>query len=388
MVYNRLKETKLHRKMKWWLRQSLRADSNVPRESISVERRFSAKLPDKSYRRPDVSAEYRGVAFVFEVQLASTFVKVVAERRAFYEREGAKLIWVFNTWPIVPEKFTHKDIYYTNNFNVFVVNEDTVKRSKKDGRFICEVWWATPDKINEDGHPREWQRNFISLADLRFDGHDGGRAYYKDVDSERAAYKRDLKSTSDETAKPLTVASVRESEIARLRGWFLELQHNPGSQVDNRLRVELMSFINNDTYDWLAFATAACEAYLFAADLCIWSQELDARAIFCALLSLEEGKALRKWKNLKEIENHIFNSYPKHYALFLHAAKEYGREKALDVDNLASTCNRHKELFKASPIRDQQERRYDALIEALFPRLAERLARLRRNNYDRTGIPR
>lgn len=63
-------------------------------ESIKCDARFAAPLVEKrgkvptGRRRPDVQAQFGQQRIAFEVQLSTTFIRVIAERREFYLREG------------------------------------------------------------------------------------------------------------------------------------------------------------------------------------------------------------------------------------------------------------------------------------------------------------
>lgn len=78
--------------MKEWIREGLARDSEF--SDVVVEGNWTGALTGER-RRPDVRAMYRGLPIVFEVQLSSTYLNVIAERRVFYLQEGALLVWVF-----------------------------------------------------------------------------------------------------------------------------------------------------------------------------------------------------------------------------------------------------------------------------------------------------
>lgn len=72
-------------------------------ESLRCDPRFSEvkveaiiKGQDRvTWRKPDVQAIYEGIPVAFEIQLSTTFLRVIAERRSFYQRNGGLLVWIF-----------------------------------------------------------------------------------------------------------------------------------------------------------------------------------------------------------------------------------------------------------------------------------------------------
>lgn len=75
--------------MKEWVAQCLAADPRFT--DVATEKRWSGTLTAE-WRKPDVRAIYRGIPVVFEIQLSTTYVNVIAERREFYLQEGGLLI--------------------------------------------------------------------------------------------------------------------------------------------------------------------------------------------------------------------------------------------------------------------------------------------------------
>ncbi len=144
--YNGQKESERHIQMKEWLRRSLRSDPDF--QDVEVEGRWTHRLTGE-YRQPDVSAVYRGMKIVFEVQLSSTYLNVIAERKAFYLREGALLFWIFAEFDEGMRKLTQDDIFYNNNQNAFVVNVESLRLSELSKRFNLECIWREPTSSTE-----------------------------------------------------------------------------------------------------------------------------------------------------------------------------------------------------------------------------------------------
>jgi demethoxyubiquinone hydroxylase (CLK1/Coq7/Cat5 family) len=83
------------------------------------------------------------------------------------------------------------------------------------------------------------------------------------------------------------------------------------------------------------------------------------------------------------VENQVHKHYPRHYSLFLHAVRVYGRESVLDAEEAGSTVYKHIQSFRDSQHRHQQARAYDSLVLLLFPELKDAVTLLQRISYDR-----
>ena len=59
---------------------------------VVVEGRWTGAFSGE-WRRPDVRAVFEGIPVAFEIQLSTTYINVIAQRREFYRREGGLLFW-------------------------------------------------------------------------------------------------------------------------------------------------------------------------------------------------------------------------------------------------------------------------------------------------------
>jgi hypothetical protein len=75
-----VKESFLHRQMKQWIVDSLYASGDFA--DIRQESRWQGTITGE-WRKPDVSAIYRSISIAFKVQLSTTFLDIIAERRFF-----------------------------------------------------------------------------------------------------------------------------------------------------------------------------------------------------------------------------------------------------------------------------------------------------------------
>lgn len=141
--YNGAKESTLHLNMKNWIVECLTADGRF--ENIRQESRWVGPLTGE-WRRPDVSATFNGIPLAFEVQLSTTYLNVIAERRSFYLEQGGLLFWIFAVFDSEHRRMTEEDVFYNNNQNAFIVNAQTLVDSIAGNEFMLECVWAETAK--------------------------------------------------------------------------------------------------------------------------------------------------------------------------------------------------------------------------------------------------
>jgi len=179
MKYNGVKESERHKDAKSRVEQSLKAD--IAFSNVASEATFHHRGGQKEWRRPDVSAQFKVYPFVCEVQLSTTFLSVVVQRDTFYRRNHTFILWVFDHFEPANLKFTDKDIIYANNYNAFVVNEETLKSSQARNEFRLHCYYCEPVLIRGEVKP-EWREKEISFHELTFD-YTNFKFYYFDYKS-------------------------------------------------------------------------------------------------------------------------------------------------------------------------------------------------------------
>lgn len=158
---------------------------------VRTENTVKGNHPILRWRRPDVIANYRGQEVVFELQLSTTFVSVIAERDMFYRLNKKHIIWVSN----FDEQGEHvdltnmmvKDIYYNNRLNIFIFDLDAQRRSEELGELVLKCNWLKPDGDWEYPNGNTSDKlggKFIRLSELTFDN--TYKPYF--VDAEQAYY--------------------------------------------------------------------------------------------------------------------------------------------------------------------------------------------------------
>ena len=205
---------------------------------VRTENTVKGNHPILRWRRPDVIAKYRGQEVVFELQLSTTFVSVIAERDLFYRLNKKHIIWISN----FDEQGEHvnltnmmvKDIYYNNRLNLFIFDHDAQRKSEELGELVLKCNWLTPDgnwQYPNGNTSGNLGGKFVKLSELIFDN--TYKPYY--VDAEKAYY----------AANPefkIKVASIEEENkeiLAELdRQWEEELSREETEQHKTEEKIQ------------------------------------------------------------------------------------------------------------------------------------------------------
>lgn len=345
LKYNGAKESEPHKAIKGWLAASLRADPNFT--SVETEARWNNR--DRSaWRQPDVQALFKGIRVAFEIQLSTTFLDVIVERREFYRKEGGLLFWVFREFPAEDRRMTLEDVFYNNNRNAFIVSEDTAKQSQQSARFCLECRWIEPivssAKIEE-----YWQRGVIGFDELTLDTQNQ-RAWRFDCDQARqdcqTLMRRQLISSCKAAIRDFSIKAMDESfgYEDRVKVWC-ELQR----QFD-AVGLTLPSYDGGDRF----------------------------RKLMCFLFSIEEGKPVGfKFQKLVQVGHYTFDNHKSLLWVFGFALKTYKRaEQMLQEDTTQKWRQRidvNKGLINEGVGEFRQEFSYNSIIAALFPELASKI---------------
>lgn len=202
--YAKCNEGERHKFLKTEIARYLRTTEGV--SEVQLESTFKGNHPILRWRRPDVYVKYRGQDVVFELQLSTTFVSVIAERDLFYRMNNTHIIWIFN----FDEQAEHvdltnmmtKDIYYNNHFNIFIFDKDAQKQSEERGELILKCNWIKPDgnwKYENGNTSDKLGGELISLSDLTFDN--AYKPYFKDAEkdflAENLLFVKQIKSIEE-----------------------------------------------------------------------------------------------------------------------------------------------------------------------------------------------
>ena len=180
--------------MKSIILDSLAAD---PRFSgVQKEKNWRSLWDPSAFRRPDVQATYRGLRIAFEIQLSTTFIDVIAARRAFYLAEGGLLFWIFKEVDPGDRRLTVDDVFIPNNHNLFVANDETLRLSREAGKLTLKCHYRVPRLVGSE-IVEDWHAQFVTVDQLTLDV-EHQRVYFLDYAAVRATVDAHAKSAGDE----------------------------------------------------------------------------------------------------------------------------------------------------------------------------------------------
>ncbi|MGY3131129.1 hypothetical protein ACVWZM_001811 [Bradyrhizobium sp. USDA 4501] len=144
----------------------MRADPAFDTETIVQEKSWSAADDPRTWRKPDVQATSTEGQFAFEAQLSTIFLDVVVSRRMFYREVGAHLIWVLASFSEDYRRMTTDDLLFSNNSNVFVVDEETVRLSEETKQFHLRCHYRVPF-CNVGSVGDKWQEAVVPFSAVK-----------------------------------------------------------------------------------------------------------------------------------------------------------------------------------------------------------------------------
>ena len=168
--------------------------------NVEVEKVHKSKLDYKKWKKPDITSIFKNKSLVFEVQLATTFLDVIIERQIFYKENKTYILWIFKEFENEEDKqkFTQKDIFYSNNRNAFVFDDYAIELSEKHQDLILACHFQKPF-INNLTLEYKWEVQYISLNDLTFD--ENFKIYFFNVEVEEEKLKSELNILKEKRIK-------------------------------------------------------------------------------------------------------------------------------------------------------------------------------------------
>lgn len=338
--YNLTKESARHIKMKELVAKSLHAD---PRFSdVKVEASWVGAYTGQ-WRRPDIQAiydsheGYGGIRIAFEIQLSTTYLDVIAERRLFYLKEGGLLFWIFARFKNADRRLSQDDVFFNNNQNAFLVTEKTAAISVARKTFHLSCAWTEPTSAISTS---TLYRKTVSFHELTFDLAKR-RAYYFDFETARAAWHP--KNLCDP-------AALRQGFELAWIAWM------------------------NDEGDlnkvWGEFYRRFCSLNV---PMPFYPHQLP-KILLNALYSVKHGKPIGwKYQGLVEVAHRIADEHKAYLRLFRHALRIYGRgEQIMKEDKSGRWARRaawHKQAIREGAPAYQPDETHYELLAYLFPEL-------------------
>lgn len=342
--YNGAKESRDHLRMK-----------EIIAESIACDQRFSLPQTEETWkgslgewRRPDVQAKFGELRMAFEIQLSTTFIRVIAERREFYLREGGLLVWLFKRFNESGNRLTQDDVFYNNNRNVFLASEESLAASRTAGKLCLECRWTEPG-ADGDSVVFHWRRKIVSIDELSVDL-ERQRIFFYDFDGAIANLSANSKSAREETLR------------RRFEAFWLD------RAARNR---------SDDLGVWNGLRKAFDEVGL---KLTAYPGREGSEILVNALYSAKHGKVIGwHYKKFIEIAHRIASGHKTYLWAFRLALAAYDRRELILAEDESGLWRKkvakYKSLMDEGALEYLPDRRFDGLVAFLFPGIADGLGK-------------
>ncbi|RVU90208.1 hypothetical protein EH230_04455 [Flavobacterium columnare] len=230
LKYNGAKESPLHFETKNLIKQFIELNNDF--SNIKVEKVVKSNTNYLEWKKPDISATYKKVEVVFEIQLSTTFLSVIVDREHFYKENQTYILWVFKNFEVDEFKqcFTEKDVFYSNNRNAFVLDDEAIKLSNDNNDLFLLCYYQKP-KIENLKIDYDWCFEYVNFNKLTFD-EVNYKIFYYDVIKEEETLNNEILATQKE---------IREKELA---------EQNKAKENALKLQKEIKKNIEYDYEDY------------------------------------------------------------------------------------------------------------------------------------------
>jgi hypothetical protein len=342
--YQGQRESARHIRIKEFVAESLRGDLFFSEPVI--EGAWKGKS-GKEYRRPDVRARYRNnLDIAFEVQLSTTFARVMAEREVFYKTEGGLLLWIFGEFDLNDTRLMMEVIFANNNRNAFVVNEATRDASVRDGVLTFECVWAEP-AISNGSIVWTPKRRLARFDELTIDMA-RQRAYLVDTDQLESAFRRLLEGP--------TLAE----QFTRL--WLDFDGVDPTSQTTpHQMQARWQNLANSFRAGGVSLP---------------WRGDTKFRTLVRALLMARTGMIVGwGYRDMWPAAHLMFDANKELLWIFLEAMRRNGRLATIEAQDKSGSWAKKMVAYR-NGVADGNpayapDHQFDAFIAAAFPNLAD-----------------
>jgi len=326
LQYNGFKESERHIKLK-----------NRLYEIISIDNRFSnQKIEEivkdnngrKTWKKPDVQGKYYELLIAFEIQLNTTFLSVIASRDLFYTENNIPIVWLFDNFDTENTKFMEKDIFYNNNSNAFVFDDESYKISKSRESLHLKVFYQKPIE-NNLSIDTKWKNEIIDFDQMTFNYN---KLYYYDYSYNKKKIKY----------------SILKKSI------FIFIESFPNKHID-------INEFNEYIHDLSNY------------NLQNWNERKDLKTIrilFCVFHSIKNRQVYGfKYKNIIQLIDYVYQHFNQVYWLLLEFIKSGKHENSILIDDKKNTFKRINQKFKNQQIIN--ETKYTEYMQYFFSEIKQ-----------------
>lgn len=215
LKYNGAKESPLHFEIKNLIKQFIELNNDF--SNIKVEKVVKSNTNYLEWKKPDISATYKKVKVVFEIQLSTTFLSVIVDREHFYKENQTYILWVFKNFEVneFKQRFTEKDVFYSNNRNAFVLDDEAIKLSNENNDLFLLCYYQKP-KIENLKIDYDWCFEYVNFNKLTFD-EVNYKIFYFDVSKEEETLNNEILATQKEIKEKELIEQQKAKEDALKR---------------------------------------------------------------------------------------------------------------------------------------------------------------------------
>ena len=216
MVFNGRTESIRHKQTKNTIASALNEEPDIT--MIAVEE--VAKRVGKTWRKPDIRADFKDKTVVFEVQLSPIFHHVILERNDAYRNNGWYICWIFDDVNEDAPVMRELDAWVNNNYNLFGFDDKARFATETTGRLHITVKYYTFNVIEDGLNSRlggEWHTETVQFSDLTFDANQR-MVYLHDSSSERQECLNRIQDIINDCNTQIEENKRKEEEICRLNG--------------------------------------------------------------------------------------------------------------------------------------------------------------------------
>lgn len=187
IIFNGRTEGRHHRHIKDVISTVLRSEADI----INVEVEKVITKIDKSWRKPDIFAQFIDKEIAFEVQISPIFYHIITERTDAYRNSGKFILWVFDDVNEDHPLMRHIDVFAINNYNLFAFDESAQQATAYSGRLHLNVKYFSFRIVNNK-ISGEWTTKIVPFSELTFDT-DSYTIYYHDSNTEKLQCEQQIK---------------------------------------------------------------------------------------------------------------------------------------------------------------------------------------------------
>lgn len=241
LKYNGAKESPLHFETKNLIKQFIELNNDF--SNVRVEKVVKSNTNYLEWKKPDISVTYKKVKVVFEIQLSTTFLSVIVDRENFYKENQTYILWVFKNFEVdeFKQRFTEKDVFYSNNRNAFVLDDEAIKLSSENNDLFLLCYYQKPKSVNLKIE-YDWCFEYVNFNKLTFD-EVNYKVFYFDVRKEEEALNNEILATQK---------GIREKELAeqqKAKEDALKLQNDKKKNIEHDYEEYNNSHYENEIED-------------------------------------------------------------------------------------------------------------------------------------------